>query len=522
MYPDIKIVVGENGHRDSGLANVCDTVGAEYIQLPYDSGVCVGRNTLMGYVTTDYVLVGDDDFYYDAEARVNSMREFLDVHTEYDLIGGRVREHGIVKNYQGTMEKLSTHFQSYPINADTAEYKRDERSGLRYCSADLTFNYFVARTEKVRAVPWDDEIKVAYEHFSWFYDFKCAGGKVAFTPDAIVVHKPEHIANKLAGTAEQSIYAAFRNRKSDKDRFFAKYNITYTIGMNGQKTYAPDHIVEVRKNDTKFVDFCITTFKRPKALERLLLSIAEYYPMANVYVADQNETLDRDFYKKLRNKVYDAGLLKRVSIEHLPYDCGLSYARNHLVRTTPNKYKLILDDDMMFTRETDIKKMVTLLEAHPRAGVVGGLVTQLGSEVHFEFNLEIKDQTIYQVPDGQKLREHMGIKYKRTGCVLNFALFRKELFDAVIWDNDLKVTEHMDFYLRLKSGTVYNVLYTPDVVIDHPPTERDADYKDLRQRKEFMVKMLRKHKVQRVQYLNGQVTELTQDGELKRYKNRPV
>lgn len=249
----------------------------------------------------------------------------------------------------------------------------------------------------------------------------------------------------------------------------------------------------------------------------MLFSIAEYYPNANVYVADQNDVLDREYYKKLRNQLFKAGYQKRISVEHLPYDCGLSFARNHLVKTTPNKYKLILDDDMVFTKETDIQKMVELLEAHPSAGIVGGRVQQLGSDLHFEFKLEIKGNTLHQIPDGNQYKTHNDIKFRKTGCVLNFALMRGDLFNHIEWDNNLKVTEHMDFYIRMKN-IPYQILYTPDVVIDHPPIEREQDYKELRQRKEFLVQMLQKHKVTRVVYLNGQVTEIMPDGGIKRYR----
>lgn len=517
-YPEIKIIVGENGEYNKDLAGLCKEHGIEYVQLPFDSGVCVARNELIKMVQTPYVLVGDDDFYYDENAKVDGMKNILDNVEDIDLVGGRVRQNGEIKNYQGIIEKRHNHFQTYPIDIENQKY--EELDGMRYCKADLTFNYFVARTEKVKQVPWDEEIKVAYEHFSWFYDFKVAGGKVVFTPDAIVIHKPEHIARNILNTEENKTYQAYRNRQSDKDRFFSKYKLDYTISMNGQKNYAPNHIVEVRKNDIKHVDFCITTFKRPKAVERLLYSIAEHYPQANVYVADQNERLDREFYKKLRNDLYDIGMTKRVSVEHLPYDCGLSYARNHLVKTTPNKYKLILDDDFVFTKETDIGKMVRILEAHPRAGIVGGMVKQNGHEIHFEFVPEIIKDTIVHTSDGNNWKEFEKIRYKQTGCVLNFALMRRELFDITSWDNGQKVSEHVDFYLQMKKNS-YKILYTPDVIVDHPPAERDPDYKEMRQRDEFLKRLFKKYNVTKIKYLNGQVTELLKTGELKKYKEKP-
>ncbi len=519
-YPEIQIVVGENADHNPELAEVCKQYGAKYVQLPYDSGVCVGRNTLMEHVETEYVLVGDDDFYYDEYTGVDRMLKFLENQKDFDLIGGRVRENGILRNYQGSIEITGRHLINRPIKLEEAKYEIDSASKLRFIKTDLTFNFFVARAKMVKAVPWDDEIKVAYEHESWFIDVQKAGGKVAFSPDPIVEHKPVHIRNVVENSEIHSTYKAFRSRRSDKERFYSRHKLDYIIDMNGNRDDAPGSKREARKNDTKFVDFCITTFKRPEALKRLLFSVTEHYPMANIYVADQNETIDREFYKQLRSDLFDAGLCKRLIVESLPYDCGVSYARNHLVLTTPNPYKLILDDDMEFSKETDIGKMIRLMEKHPAVGVVGGLVRQLGSEVHFEFTPEIKGDTILHLLEKPNWKATDGIRHRKTGCVLNFALFRKDVFQYIQWDPNLKVCEHTDFYLRMRE-VPYQILYTPDVVVEHPPIARSEGYKELRTRDEFQIRSFQKHGVKRMKYLNGQVIEVTPEGSLKRYKEMP-
>jgi len=516
-YPDINIVVGENADHNAELAKTCAEYGAKYVQLPYDSGVCVGRNMLMKHVETEYVLVGDDDFFYEEHTGIDKMQTLLNGHPEIDLIGGRVIQDGVVRNYQGSIERYSRHLINRPIKLDEAEFKYDSASGLRYIKCDLTFNFFVARVERIKDIPWDEQIKVAYEHESWFIDLQDAKVNVYFSPEPIVIHKPEHLRKAVEKADAHPTYQAFRMRRCDKERFYTRHKLDYLIDMNGVKDYAPNSTQEIRKNDMKFVDVCITTFKRPKALERLLFSIAEYYPMANIYVADQDKVLDRAFYKDLRDRLYDHGLVKRLSVESLPYDCGVSYARNHLVTSTPNKFKLILDDDMEFTKETDIGKFIKIMEADNRAGIVGGLMKQNGVEVHFEFVPEKKGDAIFHTENKTNWKNHLGVRYKKSGCVLNFALFKKEIFEIIQWDPELKVTEHTDFYLRFQS-LAYNVLYTPDVVIGHPSAERDPEYKQLRTRDEFQKLMFRKHGVKRMKYLNGQVVELAKDGSLTRYK----
>jgi len=515
QYPEINIIVGENGNYDSSLADVCNENNAKYVQLPFDSGVCVGRNELIKLVDTEFVLVGDDDFFYDKNALTDKMLAFIENNTEFDLIGGRVSVYGVVGNYQGYTKKEDRHFETKAVDLN-GEFKVDEFSGLRYCPADLTFNYFIGRTEKIKNVPWDEKIKVAYEHFSWFFDFKENGGRVAFSPDPIVIHKPQHIKPE-----QSSEYMKYRLRQSDKDRFFEKYGIDYIVGMNGAVAYSPRYEEQrsskLKTNETKFVDFCITTFKRPQALETLLMSIAKFYPMANVYIADQNEELDRKFYSNLKDIVQKAGLIKRISIDHLPYDCGVSFARNFLVNKTPSKYKLILDDDFIFTDRTDLKQMVDLLDQNKNIGIVGGAVEQDGYTLHFEFDLEINNGEIVQIDDRDIYRVTNGIRYKKTGCVLNFSLMRKTLFNYIQWDKDLKISEHTDFYLRMKK-VPYNIAYCPDVVMGHQQPHYDSDYKALRQRDQFLTIMLNKHNATKIKYLNGQVVELMPDKSIKRYK----
>jgi GT2 family glycosyltransferase len=522
-YPGIQIIVGENGNFDNQLAKVCEQVGAKYVQLPYDSGVCVGRNTLMQHVQTKYVLVGDDDFYYDENTGVNKMLAVLECQPQVDLIGGRIRENGIVRNYQGSIEINGRMLVNRPIDLETANWELayvSEGQSMRIVKTDLVFNFFIARVDKVRDIPWDEEIKVAYEHESWFIDLQKAQIGVYFTPDAVIEHKPQHLRDIVENSPAHATYKAFRMRRTDKERFFRRHQLDYVVDMNGVRDDAPDSPRVKRIDAIKRVDFCITTFKRPEAIKRLLFSIAQFYPSANIYVADQNEKFDREFYRNLRTDLLNAGLQKRVSIENLPYDCGLSYARNHLVTTTPNKYKLILDDDMVFINKTSIEKMVALLEACPSAGVVGGKVQQLGNDIHFEFTPEIVGDTIFHRKETLNWKKHNDTQYRKTGCVLNFALFRREVFNSILWDQALKVTEHTDFYLRMK-GLAWQILYTPDVVIDHPPTARVEDYKQMRTREEFMRLMFNKHRVKRVVYENGQTVELNPDGSFTRYKRKP-
>ena len=498
QYPDIKIIVAENGKSNQDMAEFCFDHDAKYHVMPYDSGVCYARNRLVEFAKTEYVLVGDDDFFYTPDAKVDQMLTFLESNKLFDLIGGRVEEGGVVKNYQGYLEFKNGHLNMHPVDL-RGRFLVETTSHLCYNKVDLTFNFFVARKESIKDIPWDEKIKVAYEHSDWFISMKKAGRNVAFSPDPIVVHKP----NINAKVPEQ--YKKFRNRRTDKNRFYSKHNIIYIDDMNGRRTYGPG------RDAISKIDMCITTFMRPDLLERLLLSIVKYYPDANIYIADQNKKFFVKQYRELWDKLTNAGLQNKPHAINLPYDCGLSYARNYLVDNTPNDYKLILEDDFIFTEKTILEKMYKLINLNENVGVVGGCITQAGQRVNFEHKYEMHDDILKQVSDGNNWQEFDGLRYKRTGCVFNFALFKKEVFNHVKWDNDLKVCEHNDFFLNWPKG--WDILYLPEVKIGHEKT-KDEEYKQFRGRtNEFMKIMMEKWNITEIRYINGFTYQL-KDGEI--------
>lgn len=498
-YPDMHAIVVDNGDGKNKYRTYNKRY-VDYHKIPFDSGLSYSRNYALDLVKTEYFLLLDDDFIFTERTDVKKLLRVAQ--KGFDVVGGAVE--GL--EYNGILRK----------NDNVLEYiKADYGTFDGFPIYDMVLNFFIARTDSIRDIRWDNELKLA-EHTDFF--LRAQGKlKITFLPDVIVEHDHQ----------KSPEYLVYRRRaRMFMDLFMRKHGIDRIKNFSGVEMWREgidrdrqEKNTVCKKKNIPGVDFLVTTFKRQKALERLMLSIAEHYPMAHIYIADQNETIDRSFYRDLNMKLAQAGLVKRPRVDKLPYDCGVSFARNHLFMNTPGKYKLILDDDMRFTEKTDIGKMVKLIEADEATYIVGGALTQLGTDVHFEFSLDMKDDTISQMPDNSQWREHEGIRYRNPGCVLNFALMRKDIMRYIQWDPELKVCEHMDFYLRLRNiASNKTIVYTPDVVIDHPPAERDNEYKALRQRDEFLKKMFYKHGARRVKYLNGQITELQRDGSLKRYK----
>lgn len=246
------------------------------------------------------------------------------------------------------------------------------------------------------------------------------------------------------------------------------------------------------------IDFCITTFLRYDCLRVLLASIEATGYKSRIIVADQNREIDWSVYAPYPD----------IEVVDLPYDVGLSEARNALILASRAPYILLLEDDFQFTEKTRIEKFLELMDVTPNVGVVGGQVQQLGVPIHFEWIPVVEDGVLYHKPDGDDYKKWNGITYKKTGAVLNFALMRREMLRTYYWDPRLKLREHADFYLRL-AASEWQVLYTPDVIInDAKPSRYPEEYKQLKSRDEYMVLMMQKNNLRAIYYQNGTIKEL--------------
>lgn len=244
------------------------------------------------------------------------------------------------------------------------------------------------------------------------------------------------------------------------------------------------------------IDFIITTFERYDLLEKLLMSIRHYYPDAEISV--YNDSINKQYIFNTRVIYEEQG------------DKGLSYARNSLVKSTHNPYILLLEDDFEFTDNTKIEKMLEIMKKED-ADVVGGKVINYdGQVIHFEHKL-YKDLDI--------LTERAIEKGENPDVVLNFALFNRRVFDKCLWDEELKLAEHNDFYLRLKQFNP-KIVYTEEVSIKHNKGLNESiEYKQYRTRQnDFLKIMMKKNNLQFIYKSTGQVIELLPDGQLKKYR----
>jgi hypothetical protein len=190
FYPTISICVADdsfqNGETNDTAEKIKSMPNIQWIQMPYDSGLCAGRNAMVKAATTQYVILCDDDFIFEEKTDLGALLLPLP-ETDLDICGGLVRRDGkTASNWCGNFiwPPGPDHVlrMSHPL--PIVELSR----GIRFMRCDVTYNFFAARRQFLINHPWDETFKITQEHTDSFLTWKLAGAKVGFTIDCICGH----------------------------------------------------------------------------------------------------------------------------------------------------------------------------------------------------------------------------------------------------------------------------------------------------------------------------------------------
>lgn len=116
-----------------------------------------------------------------------------------DVIAGRVNN----KPYEGYLQYVpGEYIKERRFNSDIRAFSMEP-----FYKIDIAANYFLTRTEVLREIPWDENIRpIGGEHVDWFLDVKAANKRVFFLPFANINTFP-YDANK-----QDSCYRDLRRR----------------------------------------------------------------------------------------------------------------------------------------------------------------------------------------------------------------------------------------------------------------------------------------------------------------------
>ena len=169
FFPNARIIIAD----DSAVP--LEIPGAEIIHMPFNSGLCKGLIAALEKVETPYMMRLDDDVLLVPQSHIPDLVRFLQKHEEVDLVALPCR-----KSFQKGVER----FLQYDMGKPMIIPKRTEIDGCLV--ACKTPNWFVGRTEKIRQVGYDPNIRMI-DHHEFF--FRAAGHIVSvINPNARLLH----------------------------------------------------------------------------------------------------------------------------------------------------------------------------------------------------------------------------------------------------------------------------------------------------------------------------------------------
>ena len=185
-YPGMTIIVADDSLKDGEEypETVLDLIKnplIKWIQLPFDSGLSVGRNECVKLVTKKYTLLCDDDYIIDGDSNLEKMLSVLKSDSKVSLVGGLIEEDDVVKNWAGNYKISNKVLQMEKLN-----HKFRVGGGVEYKYADIVINFFIAKTQSLLKSPWSPEMKISSEHLDFFINRKNKGEVSAFTQECKV------------------------------------------------------------------------------------------------------------------------------------------------------------------------------------------------------------------------------------------------------------------------------------------------------------------------------------------------
>lgn len=180
-YPGARVVIADDSKKPLKLQDTPLTV----VQLPFNSGLSYGINRALEKVQTPYVVRLDDDELLTPYTRFHEQLRFLQRHPEVDIAAVSLVSLPKVRPMEETAQVY--YVQTMANAPRKLKIPHLTKIDDTHVVVGKPPNIFIARTEAVRQVGYDDNIRM-YDHNEFF--FRAAGILVtAFDPNAYVLHR---------------------------------------------------------------------------------------------------------------------------------------------------------------------------------------------------------------------------------------------------------------------------------------------------------------------------------------------
>ena len=220
----------------------------------------------------------------------------------------------------------------------------------------------------------------------------------------------------------------------------------------------------------------ITTFLRDKLLYKTIQSIVDNYTkdciilIADQGYNDEEKNITIDYYKS------------QIPLEYfqLPFDCGLSAARNYLIRIANERnipYILMGADSIQFKQSYNFNPIINFLESNDKIGLVGFDLEN--SKCKWEYFMEVTPKGI-QFLESDILVNYNEYIFKKVDICRNIFLVKTPTV-LNLYDEELKLGEHELAFLEYKKRG-YEVYWTDKIGFVKCNNQSTGEYQEYRKR----------------------------------------
>ncbi len=225
FYPDLRVLVADDSLEDPAREFQAPA-NTNFLRLPTDVGLSAGRNAMLARVCTPYFLLLDDDLQFHRHTRLEALLQPV-ASGQHDLVAG-----DLVR-----CQRKLLFVRRKPQPGHGTLLVKDEQLTLRrggvvtddgLVRCDLVHNFFVARTDRVRALGgWDPDLKLD-EREEFFYRAKHFDLRVGMCPEVTAWH--------WATGRPGPLYSEYRSR-SFKSLAVNKMGLKRLVDYDGQTIF---------------------------------------------------------------------------------------------------------------------------------------------------------------------------------------------------------------------------------------------------------------------------------------------
>ena len=161
-YPGVRVIIADDSSKPLDLQG--DSL--QVIQLPFNSGLSYGLNRALEKVETPYVMRMDDDELLTVKTCLGAQVKFLEMHPEVDLVGFCTLTAIRCMNPDEEVSRF-TSFSMKGAPKPLRISHMTQIDGNHFVMGKVP-NLYVARTDKVRSIGWDENIRMLdHQDFFW-------------------------------------------------------------------------------------------------------------------------------------------------------------------------------------------------------------------------------------------------------------------------------------------------------------------------------------------------------------------